>query len=223
MKLNNKYTKGLYLIAKTVFVLFAIVILASVVTQSISALFGVTGIMVDMVGTQIALLAFGMYLIDFDMKYLIDKLKGKLKIKTFLQAGKLILLIFAINITIGTLSGPITSDTTTDVMLSGNMLFQILAVVILAPLVEEFTFRLGLKRKLVDKGNLSNLSFIILSGLIFGLLHWQPGSSGLIIVGLTASIGIVNAISYIKTDNILVPAIGHVAYNAIILLLASMV
>lgn len=84
-------------------------------------------------------------------------------------------------------------------------LLQFIAVVIVAPVIEEFIFRGILIHIWATKWKTS--SAIILSSLIFGLLHPNP-------IGISIA-GIVWTILYIRTGNLFVPIVAHGMNNTL--------
>lgn len=82
----------------------------------------------------------------------------------------------------------------------------IILVVIMAPLVEEIVFRLGLN----SLGN-NNWSSIFFSGLIFGLIHTH--SDGLFNILLYSSFGFVSGLAYVYTGNIWTVILMHFTNN----------
>lgn len=114
------------------------------------------------------------------------------------------------------------TSNTTEIMLStGGVVAMFLIPIVIAPLIEELAFRAGFKRILVDLGNWKPYQYVIISSLLFGLLHWQPGALGILNILLTGFLGVVTSILYLKTNNIMLSVITHVAYNFIILAIAS--
>lgn len=189
----------------------------------ISSLLNLNDIWFILIGTQISFLIYGLFLISFDYKYLLEKFTKKVNIAYILTAIGLVVAYFIINIAITKISGPIVSNTTSEIISTGNMKLTLLVTGFMAPIAEELAFRVGLKRKIIDEENLSNLTFILLSGFIFGLFHWQPGIPGLIIVLMISIMGMLNGLVYIKTENILIPIASHMLYNVIIFSLVNMV
>lgn len=174
-------------------------------------------------GSQLAILIMGLMLINFDKKYILAQLKNKLSFKLLLQVIGLIFVLFLANIGFSRIIGPMESETTNMLVNSNNILLTFFIPVVVAPLFEEFAFRLGLKKKIVSDKGFSNITFLIMSSVLFGLLHWQPGEFGLPIVIFVGVIGLIKGITYLKTNNILVTILGHAAYNGIIMFLATLV
>lgn len=117
---------------------------------------------------------------------------------------------------------------------------------ILAPFCEELFFRGFLlrgvlesykhfrERILIEGGNrlqlwfavsgqkLANILAIIVSGFVFGLLHYQGVSSfgGWFLLGATTSIGLLFAVIALKTQRLGVNIMAHSIYNTVTLLVA---
>ena len=94
-----------------------------------------------------------------------------------------------------------------------SIYYLIPVAVIYAPIVEETLFR-GVLRKFIKNGIL----FIIVSAIIFGVLHTITEASlfNILIMALPYSVlGAYLAYSYKKTNNIIVPIIGHAIFNLI--------
>lgn len=90
-----------------------------------------------------------------------------------------------------------------------NLAFYILSILIIAPIVEEFAFRGIIMTKL--KKEYSSIVAIMISAILFGLIHLMTGS---ILIVLFAIIGgIIFALSYEKTGTLFVPIIVHIVGN----------
>lgn len=86
-----------------------------------------------------------------------------------------------------------------------NLAFYILAILIIAPIVEEFAFRGIIMTKL--RKEYSSIVAIMISAILFGLIHLMTGS---ILIVLFAIIGgIIFGLSYEKTGTLFVPIIVH--------------
>jgi hypothetical protein len=117
---------------------------------------------------------------------------------------------------IGLILGIVIEDSdnqNTVVALSQSVpLMTLISTVILAPVVEEGIFRLGIRKIFKN-----NYLFILISGSIFGLMHIFPTDLSLDIA-LTYSItyltmGFYLAYIYVQTDNIWVNIIVHALNN----------
>lgn len=83
----------------------------------------------------------------------------------------------------------------------------VIAIILTGPLSEELVFRMGIQTNLVGMG-LSPQRAIILSALIFGLIHINPAQ----IPGATA-FGLILGWLYWRSGNIWVPTAAHVLNN----------
>ena len=164
---------------------------------------------------QIALVLFGLSLINFDFNTLIGMVKGKLNKETIWKGIKLTLLVFLANFAMASLlvKTSFASDATQGALTSGTLMGTFILPIFIGPIIEEFVFRGAIKKALVDKGGWKPIYYILISSIIFGLPHWQPGKFGIFTVGLTTFMGIIYSTAYIKTDNILIPTISHMFYN----------
>ncbi|WP_373385093.1 CPBP family intramembrane glutamic endopeptidase [Vagococcus fluvialis] len=81
----------------------------------------------------------------------------------------------------------------------------ILGVIILAPILEEIVFR-GLMRQLIA----NKYCYIVISSLLFSMIH-SPENSYLFI-GIFIS-GVLFSLSYIKTNNLVIPICIHLINN----------
>ena len=109
------------------------------------------------------------------------------------------------------------NQATINLLLGSSPVMMFIGAVILAPIVEESIFRLGIKKVIQNKP-----LFIIISGFVFGLMHVFPTNLGLVLV-LTQSIvyvstGITLAYMYEKNNNIYFVIIVHVLNNLLGLL-----
>ena len=89
-------------------------------------------------------------------------------------------------------------------------LVEFIAFVIVAPVIEEFIFRGILIHIWATKWKTS--SAIILSSLIFGLLHFNP-------IGASIA-GIVWTLLYIRTGSLFIPIVAHAMNNTLAIALA---
>lgn len=87
--------------------------------------------------------------------------------------------------------------------------FEIIAITILAPIVEEFVFRGVILHRLI--GKTSVWGGILISSLLFGILHVD-------IIGAFL-FGIITSLLFIKTGNLLIPIIMHMLNNTIAVVL----
>lgn len=98
-----------------------------------------------------------------------------------------------------------------------SMWYLVPASVLLAPFVEEYIFR-GCFRRIIK----NKWIFIIVSGLLFGLLHTFSEPSLLKVFVMALPYGILGscfAYNYVKTNNILCNMANHSLHNLIICIL----
>lgn len=93
------------------------------------------------------------------------------------------------------------------------LVLTIFVVVVLAPVFEETFFRGLLYPTLRNRLGVGYA--VLLNGLIFGVLHFQP----LYMLSL-ALVGAVLALLYEKTESIVTPMLAHGLYNALVVLIA---
>ncbi len=94
-----------------------------------------------------------------------------------------------------------------------GLILTIFVVVILAPVFEETFFR-GLLYPTL-RNRLGPAYAVLLNGLIFGVLHFQP----LYMLSLVL-VGVVLALIYEKTESIVAPMLAHGLYNALVMVIA---
>lgn len=112
------------------------------------------------------------------------------------------------------------SSNTTETIQKIHPYTMFLIVSVVAPIAEELVFRFALYNELVKKNSYSIYTFLIISGIIFGMLHIEVGSnlmSNLGIVAITGLSGIGFSYVYIKSDTIWAPILAHILYNTFIL------
>ncbi len=85
-----------------------------------------------------------------------------------------------------------------------DKIYSIISGVILGPLAEELFFRKGVFEYFADK-EVKSRDVILISGISFGLTH----SIGLAIPTHAIITGIIFAVMYVTTDNVIYPIIGH--------------
>ena len=172
--------------------------------------------------SQMSIIIYGLLLFHFDKENISNVLKNKLNFKIFWDGVKTTIIVLIFNVIISTLmqlSG--LPEQTKSVIEKNSFLMTFFLPVIVAPLAEELTFRAGFKFMLIDKAKCKPVSYIMLSSLIFGFLHWSPGITGLAHMLLTGLMGITYDIIYLKTDNIYISIISHMLYNGLVITVAS--
>lgn len=186
---------------------------------------GVSPAISGTLSSQMSIIIYGLALFNFNKDVIIDKLKNKLTFEAFWNGIKLTIIVLIVNIIISTLfiQSSEVPEQTQSIVERNSFLMTFLFPVIVAPIAEELAFRAGLKYVLVDKAGWKSWTYIILSSVIFGLLHWSPGIMGLAHVLLTGLMGTAYSIVYLKTDNIYTPIISHMLYNGLVITVASLV
>lgn len=192
--------------------------------------FGLDEITAGFMASQIGILAFALVLFEFKYKELFKTFNFKITLKSIAIVGICVSLVIAINIAVGTTMNILdlndvkiqeyTKNTTKAMIENGNIMTLFILPIIAAPIFEEFAFRAGFKRILVDESNWKPSHFVIISSILFGLLHWQPGTFSFIPIIVTGAIGVVLAIVYLKTENLLLSIFIHMLYNLIIMSVA---
>lgn len=108
-----------------------------------------------------------------------------------------------------------------ETLIGSAPVMMFISSVLVAPFIEEIIFRLGLK-KIIN----NNKVFIIISGLIFGLMHVLPSELSLVLIMLQSiiyiSLGIALACMYVENKNIFYVIIPH-ALNNLLGMLAALI
>ncbi|NLL02310.1 MAG: CPBP family intramembrane metalloprotease [Mollicutes bacterium] len=108
-----------------------------------------------------------------------------------------------------------------ELLIHNAPIMMLISSVILAPIVEEGIFRLGFKKVINNKK-----IFIIVSGLVFGLMHVFPVETSLALAVVQSiiyvSLGITLAYMYKRKNNIYFVIIPH-ALNNLFGLLAALI
>lgn len=185
---------------------------------------GINSVLAGTIASQFAVLIYALSLFDFNFKWIKPILKKKVSFKLITLAVMATGFAVGVNYILEILTSNIVenTETTAQLLVKEGVMLSFVLPVIVAPFVEELAFRGGLKRILVDNGNWSCLSYVIMSSMLFGLLHFGPGVLGLTHIILTTIMGLIYSIIYIKTDNIYVSILSHMMYNGIIVTLTSL-
>lgn len=88
-----------------------------------------------------------------------------------------------------------------------NNVFGIIALSLIGPLAEEIVFREAFIGHAVRNGCNSNVA-IMLSAFAFGIIHGNPSQ-----IPFAFCMGIILGVTYVKTGNIVIPAIIHITNN----------
>ena len=103
-------------------------------------------------------------------------------------------------------------------LIHSSSILSIITVGIMAPIIEELTFRKAFKDVFKN-----NLAFILTSGLVFGALHVVLSFNSLwdlLYIIPYSSLGIAFAATYAKTDNIYVSIFMHMFHNTALTILS---
>lgn len=220
-EMKNKFGNLIYIIA----LLFLSIFVFGVGLVWALQTMGVSQTISGTLSSQMSIIIYGLALFNFNKDVITDKLKNKLTFEAFWNGIKLTIIVLIINMIISTLflqSSEI-PEKTQSVLERNSFLMTFFFPVIVAPIAEELAFRAGLKYVLVDKACWKPWTYIILSSVIFGLLHWSTGIMGLAHVLLTGLMGVTYSIVYLKTDNIYTPIVSHMLYNGLVITVASLV
>ncbi len=120
---------------------------------------------------------------------------------------------FTTNLVLSLLPAGVLGDYTESAsqMSNGPMVWYILAAVVVAPIIEEVVFRsLILARFSRATGN---MIAILLSSLIFGLVHGQ-----IVWICYAATLGLVLGVIFVRTRSLLACIVTHMGYNLVSLL-----
>lgn len=196
---------------------------------SLFTLIGMTDIMAGLFAAQLSILIFALALFKFNSKELLETANFKIKFKDVMIVLGSVFLILIVNSIIGFIANFLgldqgamsdyTENTTEAMALSNNILTMLVFPIIIAPIFEELAFRAGFKKALMDNSSFSAFQYVVISSVVFGFLHYQPGINAITPVLVTGSIGAINAILYLKTKNILIPIAVHVLYNSLVMYL----
>ena len=224
-RVMSNFSKLSYLMQALLSLAFFILVFGTGISWALETI-GIPFAQSATIASQASIMLYAFWLYQFNGEEIKKELKDKINFSTFWNGVKLTILVLLCNILVGTVF-PINSseipEQTQKIIENNSLVMTVILPVIIAPVFEELVFRAGLKRLLVDKGSWSKLSYVIVSSLIFGLLHYSPGWSGLAHVSLTALMGIIYSTVYLKTENIGIPIASHMLYNGLVVTLASLV
>lgn len=110
----------------------------------------------------------------------------------------------------------ITNQKYVEALLFNYPIYAIISAIIIAPFTEELIFRLNFRN--IFK---SNILFIIISGLVFGSMHFMSAKSiqELLYIIPYSIPGCVFAYTLTKSDNIFVPISLHMLHNTLMIVL----
>lgn len=205
-----------------IFKIIAAVFVFGMILLYILTRLGISEITSALIASQLSILILGLSFCDFRIKKMFSELRKKINGEVIFQSLKITMFVLIINTILGFFmeDNDKTSETVDILINDVSFFMSIFLPVIIAPLFEELTFRSGLKYVLIDKYGFSKIAYVIIGGTIFGLMHYSPGSLGVIHVILTGAMGILYSICYLKTNNIYVSMISHFLYNGLIMIVA---
>ena len=131
-------------------------------------------------------------------------------------------LLNAIAVLLAGTEEPVQQQLLEDALAGGlPLVLVVVLAVVVAPVVEEVIFRGVLFRAMSDRINLGVA--LVLSSAIFALIHIEVlFSQPVALVGLF-TVGLLLAVAYHLTGNLMVPILGHAVFNAISLSLTVVV
>ena len=154
------------------------------------------------------------YLKDFKKRFIVILDKGFL----YWTIGLIVMIISNILIIKFFPSAKANNEAGVQDIIKTLPILSVVSVGVLGPIIEEFTFRKALYDLFKNKD-----IFIIVSGVIFGLMHvvfsMKTGWDLLYIVPYSA-LGISFAYMYVKTDNLLTSAMMHMIHNTLLTFLS---
>lgn len=174
-----------------------------------------------LISTKLIYLLFVIYIYRKELKEDLSKLKGNYisNINKFIPVYIIGVVLMAVsNILISNLTGSSLSGNEVAVRNSIKLfpIYMTFSTVIYAPIVEEITFRKTFKNIIKNK-----CFFIILSGLIFGLVHISSpfGINEYLMTIPYILMGMALSYIYYKSDNIFISMSLHALHNLILLII----
>lgn len=145
---------------------------------------------------------------DYIKKINIKELGGVVATQLCLSMGISLLLIGIVYFTLpNTLNNLLSESSVSEVSTYGGLFVSMLITVVCAPIMEELFFRAVIFKRISRKFNI--YIGMLISSLIFGLLHIELAVIGAFIFGIAC------CILYIKYKNILIPMTVHFFNNLI--------
>lgn len=99
-------------------------------------------------------------------------------------------------------------------MITYNPYLMLINTSLLAPIIEELTFRKSFKDVFINR-----FAFVVISGFVFGALHVLPSVENVydyLYLFPYCSLGIAFSYMYYKTNNICAPIIMHIFHNFVL-------
>lgn len=191
---------------------------------SLFSMLGINSILSGTIASQLAILMYALSLFDFNIKHLKSVFNKKLNGKLIVIAVSSTIIAIIINQVLDSVTSNIIEDTktTAQLLVEKGFLLSFFLPVIVAPIVEELSFRAGIKRILVDNGGWRPSAYVLFSSFLFGIMHLGAGVMGLAHVALTFSMGVIYSTVYLKTNNIYATILSHMLYNGVIMILTAL-
>lgn len=209
----------------TIGLLFVSIFVVGIVLVGMFQTLGFNPILSGALASQLAIGIYAIALFGVKKDLILEPFK-EFSFKTFWYGVRITVLILLVNVIVSGLLVNTDSmpESTQKIIEQRSFIMTFFLPVIAAPLFEELAFRAGLKYLLVDKGKWYKTSYIIVSSVIFGLLHWTPGApTSLAHIVLTGLMGVIYSLVYLKTKNIYIPIVSHMLYNGLVITAASFV
>lgn len=188
--------------------------------------FGIEMSAFNVSASQLSILACGLAFFNFNLQEVKKVFSAKINKDIITKVFVVSLAAIGINSLLKIIIGYIIDiqpipETTVHTVTSAYVLNSFIMPMIVAPILEELTLRAGLKRSLVDKGGWGVKGYILISSILFGLLHYTPGSASGVHIMLTFLLGLLWSTVYVKTNNIYVSIFSHMIYNTFIITIAK--
>lgn len=221
-----KTSKGLSILKKSLIVIYVICItLLTIYITGTAGLYllmsiGLSPILSSLIASQLSILILAFVYFNFNIKKVLGLYNKRIEVEHLFLALKATMFVLIINVLIASLFevGGETTSTVDELVNEVSFGLSIFLPMIIAPLFEELAIRAGLKFIFVDKYKFSNISYILISSIIFGALHFSSFNAiGLVQVIVTGLMGAIYAIYYIKTDSIYVSMLSHLLYNGLVM------
>lgn len=223
--MKQEISKSESLIKTIGFLIISIFVMGLGISSTLQ-LIGVDELISAIFSSQVGILLLGLLLMDLDKDIIRKRITPKINFSLIATSLLSFLTILVANLSISFVVskfGTFTSEFTENIVSNSSMLVTIIFPVIIAPIFEEITFRAGMRYALTERSDWSNKAYVLISSILFGVLHVQAGPMFIVPVIITFSIGVVLSIAYIRTNNILVPILGHMMYNGFIVYTASLI
>ena len=176
-----------------------------------------------MLASQLTIALVGLSFYKFNKKKIKDDLTLKGNSKGYLVSFIVGISTSILVLSLSFISGEIIPSIEEGVSTQTVSYFSLIIIIFIAPVVEEFTFRAGLYR-ILSESEWGNLGFLIISSVLFGILHLDFSSGS--IIKITVSLisyligGVMLALVFLKGKNIKYSIISHISYNFSVVILS---